>query len=113
MIIFVGAYHLRRYFKNNDLDSDITFARSESGYLNDKLGVRYLKHFNYWASKSTGKYWMLIFDGHGSHLTQEFLDYCWLHHIRPFQLPLYTTHLLQPLDVGVFLSLKHNFKKQV
>ena len=76
MIIFAGAYHLRRYFKNNDLDSDITFARSESGYLNDKLGVRYLKHFNYWASKSTRKYQMLIFDSHGSHLTQEFLDYC-------------------------------------
>ena len=26
MIIFAGAYHLRRYFKNNDLDSDITFT---------------------------------------------------------------------------------------
>ena len=113
MIIFAGAYHLRRYFKNNDLDGDITFARSESGYSNDKLGVRYLEHFNYWASKSTGKYRMLIFDGHGSHLTQEFLDYCWLHHIRPFQLPPHTTHLLQPLDVGVFQSLKHNFKKEV
>jgi hypothetical protein len=47
MIIFVGAYHLRRYFKNNDLDGDITFTRSESGYSNDKLGVRYLEHFNY------------------------------------------------------------------
>jgi hypothetical protein len=47
MIIFAGAYHLRRYFKYNDLDGDITFARSESSYLNDKLGVRYLKHFNY------------------------------------------------------------------
>jgi hypothetical protein len=113
MIIFAGAYHLRRYFKHNDLDGDITFARSESGYSNDKLGVRYLEHFNYWASKSTGKYRMLIFDGHGSHLTQEFLDYCWLHHIRPFQLPPHTTHLLQPLDVGVFQSLKHNFKKEV
>jgi hypothetical protein len=47
MIIFTGAYYLRRYFKNNDLDSDIIFARLESSYLNDKLGVQYLKHFNY------------------------------------------------------------------
>jgi hypothetical protein len=99
--------------KNNDLDGDITFTRLESSYSNDKLGVQYLKHFNYWASKSTSKYRMLIFDGHSSHLTQEFLDYYWLHHIRPFQLPPHTTHLLQPLDVGVFQSLKHNFKKQV
>jgi DDE superfamily endonuclease len=113
MIIFAGAYHLRRYFKN-DLDGDILFTRSESGYSNDKLGVRYLEHFNYFTeSKSISKYRMLIFDGHGSHLTQEFLDYCWLHHIRPFQLPPHTTHLLQPLDVGVFQSLKYNFKKEI
>ena len=30
---------------------------------------------------------MLIFDGYRSHLTQEFLDFCWQHHIQPFQLP--------------------------
>ncbi|KIM92662.1 hypothetical protein OIDMADRAFT_66409, partial [Oidiodendron maius Zn] len=85
------------------------FARSSSGYSNDTLGLKYLEHFNYYTqSKSVGKYRMLIFDGHGSHLTQEFLDFCWQHHIRPFQLPAHTTHLLQPLDVGVFQSLKHN-----
>ncbi|KIM94488.1 hypothetical protein OIDMADRAFT_75280, partial [Oidiodendron maius Zn] len=113
IIIFAGAYHLRRYFKNN-LDGDILFARSSSGYSNDKLGLKYLEHFNrYTQSKSIGQYRMLIFDGHGSHLTQEFLDFCWQHHIRPFQLPAHTTHLLQPLDVGVFQSLKHNFKKEV
>ena len=113
MIIFAGAYHLRRNF-NNDLDGDILFARSSSGYSNDKLGLKYLEHFNrHTQSKSVGKYRMLLFDGHGSHLTQEFLDFCWQHHIRPFQLPSHTTHLLQPLDVGVFQSLKHNFKKEV
>jgi hypothetical protein len=113
MITFAGAYHLRRYFKN-DLDGDILFARSDTGYSNDKLDVRYLEHFNYFTeSKSKGKYRMLIFNGYSSHLTQEFIDFCWLYHIRPFQLPLHTTHLLQPLDVGVFQSLKHNFKKEV
>jgi esterase/lipase superfamily enzyme len=44
MIIFSGAYHLRRYFKN-DLDDDILFARSESDYLSDRLGVNYLARF--------------------------------------------------------------------
>jgi hypothetical protein len=56
MIIFTGAYYLCRYFKNN-LDGDILFTRSESGYSNDKLGVRYLEHFNYFTeSKSISKY---------------------------------------------------------
>lgn len=96
MIIFSGAYYLRRYFKN-DLDDDILFARSESDYLNDRLGVKYLEHFNrFTESTSRGKYRMLIFDGHDSHLSQEFLDFCWEHHIRPFQLPPHTTHLYSP-----------------
>ena len=113
MIIFSGAYHLRRFFKNN-LDGNILFARSDSGYSNDKLGIKYLEHFNRFTSqKAKGKYRMLLFDGHGSHLSQEFLDFCWKYHIRPFLLPAHTTHLLQPLDVGVFQSLKHNFKKAV
>jgi hypothetical protein len=54
---------------------------------------------------------MLIFDGHGSHITQDFIDYCWEHRIRPFQLPPYSTYILQPLDVGVFQSYKYNFKR--
>jgi hypothetical protein len=102
MIIFAGAYHLQRYF-TNDMDKNTLFARSETGFSNDKLGVKYLEHFNrFTKDQCVGKYRMLIFDGHGSHLTPEFLDFCWQHHIRPFQLPPHTTHLLQPLDVGVF-----------
>lgn len=113
MILFSGAYHLRRYF-NNNLDNGILFARSDSGYSNDKLGLKYLEHFNrFTESKATGKYRMLIFDGHGSHLNQDFIDFCWKHDIRPFLLPAHATHLLQPLDVGVFQSLKYNFKKAV
>ena len=43
---------------------------------------------------------MLIMDGHGSHLTMEFMDYCWNTQIVPFKLIAYSTHLLQPCDVG-------------
>jgi hypothetical protein len=50
---------------------------------------------------------MLIIDGHGSHLTHKFVDYCWAYNIVPFLLPAHTTHLLQPLDIGVFQTYKH------
>jgi hypothetical protein len=96
------------------MDGNILFARSALGYSNDKLGLIYLKHFNLFTESLTkGSYCMLIFDGHGSHVTQPFIDYCWEHQIRPFLLPAHNTHLLQPLDVGVFQSLKYNFKKVV
>ena len=51
---------------------------------------------------------MLIIDGHGSHLMIEFIDYCWDHKINPLKLIAYTTHLLQPYDVGFFQPMKQH-----
>ena len=45
IIIFAGAYYLQKHF-NNNMDSDILFACSSTGYSNNKLGLVYLKHFN-------------------------------------------------------------------
>jgi hypothetical protein len=59
------------------------------------------------AKSVVGKYRMLIFDGAGSHMSDQFTWYCWQHDIIPFRLPAHTTHLLQPLDVGIFQPLKH------
>jgi hypothetical protein len=76
MITFKGAYYLRKYFKN-EMDGNILFSRSDSGFVNDKLTLRWLKHFNDCTEKQTmGRYRMLIFDGYGSHITQDFLDFC-------------------------------------
>ena len=62
---------------------------------------------------------LLLLDGHSYHCTIEFLDYCLEKHIiLGFLLP-HITHLLQPLDVGLFgpltvaylrlLRVKHGF----
>jgi hypothetical protein len=113
MIIFKGAYHLRGYFKN-DLDDNILFTRSATGFSNQRLGVCYIRHFDRFCPPSRpGRYRILIFDSHGSHISREFLDYCWQHRIRPYKLPAYTTHLLQPLDVAIFQSLKHWFQVEL
>jgi hypothetical protein len=70
--------------------------------------MEWLRHFNKQTnSKRKGKYRMIIFDGHESHLTDEFTYYCWEHNIIPFRLPAHSTHLLQPLDIGVFQPFKH------
>jgi hypothetical protein len=54
---------------------------------------------------------LLIFDSYRSHITKAFIDYCWQYCIRLFQLLPHSTHLIQPLDVGVFQKFKHEFKK--
>ena len=86
MIIFASAYLLQKHF-DNDIDSNILFACSPTGYSNDKLGLVCLKHFNKFTESSTkGSYCMLIFDRYGSHITQPFIDYCWEYRTRPFLL---------------------------
>ena len=52
---------------------------------------------------------LLILDGHDSHVTWEFLDYCLQNDIIPLCLPAHSTHILQPLDVGLFGPLQRNY----
>ena len=113
MLIFKGAYHLRKYFDNN-INGDTLFARSETGFTNDILTMAWLKHFNnFTAPRTRGAYRMIIFDDYGSHITQDFLQYCWDNKIRPFQLPAHSTHLTQPAHVGAFQKYKFEFKKEL
>ena len=82
-----------------------------SGYLNNKLALDYLKHFNLQSSKrQVGAYRLLIFNGYGSHLTYEFIEYYDDRKIIPFSLLPYTSYLLQPLNIRVFQPLKHYYK---
>src|SRR5436853_5461118 len=56
---------------------------------------------------------MLICDGHDSHVTADFIAYCINNNILLLILPPYTSHLLQPLDVGIFGALKTAMSHQV
>jgi len=49
---------------------------------------------------------LLLLDGHGSHFNWEFFDFCLSNKIIPLCLPAHSTHLLQPLDVGLFSPLQ-------
>ena len=55
----------------------------------------------------------LIIDGHDSHVTIEFVQYCVQHNICLYSLPAHSTHFLQPLDVGQFGSLQRAYSKSV
>jgi hypothetical protein len=49
---------------------------------------------------------VLISDGFGTHETLEALEFCFENSIILCRLPSYTSHKLQPCDVGVFTCLK-------
>jgi hypothetical protein len=56
--------------------------------------------------KSNGWKRLLLCDDHDSHISTQFVSFCIDHNIILFLLPLHSSHLLQPLDVGVFGPIK-------
>ncbi|KIK54576.1 hypothetical protein GYMLUDRAFT_176828, partial [Collybiopsis luxurians FD-317 M1] len=54
----------------------------------------------------TGKPILLIFDGHDSHIGEDWIDLALANNIILFCLPLHTTHCLQVLDVNCFRPLQ-------
>ena len=49
---------------------------------------------------------LLVMDGHASHESDELQYMCFRNNIHLLYLPAHASHVLQPLDVGVFSSLK-------
>ena len=49
---------------------------------------------------------LLIMDGHSSHITANVIAFCMQKAIDLMILPPHCSHILQPLDVGVFAPLK-------
>lgn len=54
---------------------------------------------------------LLIQDGHSSHISIQLIEMARENNVCLLCLPAHTSHILQPLDVGVFKSLKSNFNK--
>ena len=85
------------------------FTSSESGWINTEL---YLEWFEFFLRHiPSTRPILLIQDGHTSHTSIELIDRARENNIHLLCLPPHTTHILQPLDVGVFKSFKSNFSK--
>jgi hypothetical protein len=91
------------------------FAPSTSGWTNDKLGLAWLTGiFDRETKEKARRRWRPLFlDGHGSHLTMKFFDYCDKNKILLVTYPPHSTHSLQPLDVGIFSPLSGAYSKEL
>ena len=114
-VIFKGKMHKASWMKT--LKSG-HIALSDNGWTDNELGVAWLKdcfHPETLRYDDSGKprTRLLIFDGHASHISSEAIQFCLESNIIPLCLPRHSTHLLQPLDVGVFSPYAHYYKKNL
>ena len=83
------------------------WASSNTGWMNDTLAFNWLeKVFLTSTVPSTpNQRRLLIVDGHGSHVKARFIACCIQNKIDLMVLPAHSSHITQPLDVGIFSPL--------
>jgi hypothetical protein len=111
-VILSGKAHQSSWYRN--LPLDWTIGVSDNGWTTNQLGVEWAKHFNrHTAARTARVYRLLILDGHGSHATPEFDQFCTENKIITLCMPPHTSHLLQPLDVSCYSPLKRAYGREV
>ena len=111
-----GAGHYLGWYKNLTIEQkEYKFSYLPKGWRNDKLvleGVE--KVFLPDVGVKCGAWTVLsIFDGHGSNITYELISRCLQSNVFLLCLPAHSTHLLQPLDVGLFSPYQHFWGRAV
>lgn len=113
-IIYKGQVHISAWYEEIAIPHNWKISVSRNGWTNNELGVVWLKHFDaYTRTRQVGEYRLLILDGHESHQSQDFKDYCLEHKILTLCMPPHSSHILQPLDVVCFSPLKRSYSQRV
>ena len=114
LLIFAGKCHLSAWYEEEAIPRNWAIALSDNGWTNNEIGVAWLKHFNtHTQTRVVGARRLLVLDGHESHHSLEFQDFCKENNIYTLCMPPHSSHLLQPLDVGCFSPLKRAYSREI
>jgi len=113
-LVVQGKNHLASWYTEGGLLHDWVIKPTSNGWTNNETGLEWLKHFDkHTSARAKGPYRMLVLDGHESHESAEFQEYCKAHNIIILCLPPHSSHLTQPLDVGCFSVLKRAYGREI
>jgi hypothetical protein len=113
-VVVAGKTHLESWYRDSPFPPEWTIDLSETGWTNNRIGLDWVKHFDkHSRSRTTGGKRLLVLDGHESHHSAEFENYCKENDIITLCMPPHSSHLLQPLDIGCFSVLKRSYGKEI
>nr|XP_047122943.1 uncharacterized protein LOC101235615 [Hydra vulgaris] len=107
-ILFAGKNLYKEWMTGGPNGS--LYGVTKNGWMETEVFTEYFNHLVLWL-KDTPKPVLLIFDGHISHISLETVKKAVENHITILCLPAHCSHLLQPLDVGVFRQVKHVWRE--
>jgi hypothetical protein len=107
-LIIFKAENLSHEWIPADTPKNWSFSCNSKGWTSNQHGLEWLQRcFDPTTrAKAENQFRMLICDGHDSHITGNFVEHCLNNKIHLMILPPHSSHLTQPLDVGVFGPLK-------
>jgi hypothetical protein len=113
-VVVAGKNHLTSWYQNSGFPPDWVIAVTDNGWTTNEKGMDWIRHFEkHTKPRTIGGYRLLVLDGHESHHSDEFEEYCKEHNIVTLCMPAHSSHILQPLDVGCFSPLKKAYGQQI
>ena len=87
------------------------FTTSPSGWIEEDQFIQWLQQLFVPTIKTIGGQHILVLDGHSSHLSLCAIEICIENNITMLCLPAHSSHILQPLDVGVYGHVKKEWRQ--
>lgn len=116
LVIFKGEKISSEWILPANLHQHWRFSCSMKDWTSNTHGLEWLRRCfePITREKANGELRVLILDGHESHVTGNFIAHCMDNNILLLRLSPHTSHLLQPLDIGLFgLSKKRCRQKWI
>ena len=108
MMIYPRKREVPESHKNGAVPGTV-FKHSDNGWITQEI---YLDWFRFFISSIPPcRPVLLVEDGHASHISIECIELARENDLHLLCLPAHTSHILQPLDIGVFASFKKNYSK--
>lgn len=115
-LIIFKAKHVQQQWFIPENTPDWVYTSSSSAFTTNEIGLKWLQEIFIPQTAEyvrEGQWTLLLLDGHKSHITSEFIQLAYLHKIFCYYLIPHASHILQPLDLAVFSSLKRRFRELV
>ncbi|KAI0996264.1 hypothetical protein K3495_g11915 [Podosphaera aphanis] len=113
LVIFKGTAPQTSWFEEDV--PDWVYTTSENGWTANRIALGWLKTIFLPETKShdENSWRILLVDGHGSHTNVNFQWECYKNKVHMVYMPPHTSHILQPLDLLCFSSLKARYRRLI
>jgi len=122
LFITAGKTIVKSLLPDSSLLQQFNFqlARTDKAFINRRTALEWLKKCFLPYSKpkpveggSSQPWRLLILDGCTSHISDQFFELLYANRVTPLFLPSHATHILQPLDVAIFGSIKQKYRNKI